>query len=211
MGEQKTIHALILSAYRELAEAFFESLAAEQKSELVLGDQRIVFNLIPGDPAQEPTFDEHLSKADALAIVARFLDVLSLDKIKMIYRQLPNELTAPMAIFLLRDKGEVDFKISCPSCGQKLWLRDTDVGKRGRCPNCKKPFIIPAQVDHLKTQLMLPANVPIITLIRNDAESFRSAMAKLLGTSSMGLKPVQETMTAEALKQATMRVQIQDS
>ncbi len=210
MSEPKSIHTLVLSIYQELAEAFIEPLESEQKNELTIGDHPVVFDIIAGDPGQDPTFEEHIAKADAIAIVARFLDVLSLDKVKMIYRHLPDELNVPMAIFLLRDKGEVDFKISCPSCGQKLWLRDTDISKRGRCPNCKKPFIILSQADHLKSQLMLPESIPIIPLIRNDVESFQSAMTKLLSTLSIGIKPATEDMTAEALKNATVRVQVQD-
>jgi len=211
MSERKPINALVLSIYQELAEAFFEPLESDPNHELTLDNFQISFDLVAGDPGQDPTFEEHIAKANAIAIIARFLDVLSLDKIKMIYRHLPNDLNVPLAIFLLRDKGEVDFKISCPSCGQKLWLRDTDITKRGRCPNCKKPFVILSQGDHLKSQLMLPENVPIIKLIRNDMESFRSAIAKLLGTLSIGIKPMTRDMADEALKNATVRVQIQDT
>ncbi len=212
MQEQKTIHTLVLSIYRELAEAFTEPLKTDQQSSaLTIDKHQVVFEIVAGDPDLDPTFEERVARADAIAIVARFLDVLSLDKIKMIYRRLPDNLRAPMAIFLLRDKDEVDFKISCPSCGQKLWLRDSDVNKRGRCPNCKKPFIILSQADHLKSQLVLPDNVPVVTLIRNDAASFQAVMAQLLGALTVGLKPATEEMTAEALKNLTVRVQIQDA
>jgi len=211
MNEIKTYNLLILSIYRELAEAFIEPVAAEQKNELTIGNSRIVFDIIAGDPSQDPTFEEHVAKANAIAIIARFLDVLSLDKLKMIYRHLPNELNMPVALFLLRDKSEMDFKISCPSCGQKLWLRDNDIGKRGRCPNCKKPFLILSQSDHLKSQLMLPESVPIIKLARTDIESFKLAIAQLLEAMSVGIKPTTSDLTAEALKNATVRVQVQDN
>lgn len=211
MPELKTINILVLSVYRELAEAFIEPAAADQKNELIIGNSRIVFDIVAGDPSQDPTFEEHLAKTNAIAIVARFLDVLSLDKLKMIYRHLPNELNVPIALFLLRDKGEMDFKISCPSCGQKLWLRDNDIGKRGRCPNCKKPFIILSQADHLKAQLMLPASMPIIKLVRTDTESFRLAVAQLLDATAVGIKPTPSAQADETLKNATMRVQIQES
>jgi hypothetical protein len=211
MSETKNINILILSIYRELAEAFIEPMAAEQKNELLIGDARITFDIVAGDPSQNPTFEEHITRANAIAIIVRFLDVLSLDKIKMIYRHLPNELNVPIAIFLLRDQGEVDFKISCPSCGQKLWLRDIDIGKRGRCPNCKKPFIILSQADHLKSQLMLPETIPIIKLVRTDREAFKLAIAQLLDSMSVGIKPAAAATSAEALKNATARVQIQES
>ena len=79
MSEPKSIHTLVLSIYRELAEAFIEPLESEQKNELTIGDHPVVFDIIAGDPGQDPTFEEHIAKADAIAIVARFLDVLSLD------------------------------------------------------------------------------------------------------------------------------------
>jgi hypothetical protein len=212
MQEKQTTNTLILSIYRELAEAFIEPLQSAQESALILGDHKVTFDIFSGDPSQDPTFEEHVAKANAIAIIVRFLDVLSLDKIKMIYRHLPNEISVPIAIFLLRDKGEADFKISCPSCGQKLWLRDADIGKRGRCPNCKKPFVILSQADHLKSQLMLPESVPIIKLVRTDTESFKLAMAQLLASLSIGIKPTTAPeMTAEALKNATVRVQVQEN
>ena len=212
MPEKKIIHILILSIYRELAESFLDPLAQDQKKELTIGDYQIVFDIVAGDPGQDPAFEEYIAKANAIAIVARFLDVLSLDKIATLYRHLPNEVNMPIAIFLLRDKAEVDFKISCPSCGQKLWLRDADIGKRGRCPNCKKPFIILSQGDHLKSQLMLPENVSIIKLTRNDSiETFKLAIAQLLDSLSFGIKPAKlADVTDEALKNATVRVQVQE-
>ncbi|MBU4366971.1 MAG: hypothetical protein KKF10_07515, partial [Verrucomicrobia bacterium] len=130
-GEKANI--LILSIYRELAEEFMSSFTAEPKTEVAISDFLITFEIVAGDPSQDPTFAEHMAKTDAIAIVVRFLDVLSLEKIKNIYRHLPDQISIPVAIFMLRDKGEADFKISCPSCGQKLWLRDTDIAKRGRC------------------------------------------------------------------------------
>ena len=85
-----------------------------------------------------------------------------------------------MAVILFREEGEIDFKMSCPACGQKLWVRDTDVGKRGRCPNCKKAFKLPSQAGHLKSQLMLPDAVPALTVVRGKAASCRGALASLI-------------------------------
>jgi len=211
MSANKQVNALILSVYRELAEDFIQVIPSENREAADIGNYRIRFDIVAGDPAQEPGFEERVSRAHAIAMVVRFLDVLSLDKIKNIYRHLPNEITVPMAIFLLRDKGEVDFKISCPSCGQKLWLRDTDVTKRGRCPNCKKPFVILSQGDHLKSQLMLPETMNCIKVVRNDVESFESAMVELLETYDVGIKPLDTDSSDEAAKNATMRIQIQDA
>ena len=208
-GKKTTL--LILSIYRELAEEFLSAFTAEPKATVAIGDFMVTFDIVAGDPSQDPTFAERLSKADGIAIVVRFLDVLSLEKIKNIYRSLPDPLDIPLAIFMLRDKGEADFKISCPSCGQKLWLRDTDIAKRGRCPNCTKPFVILSQGDHLKSQLILLDKVEVIKVTRSNPESFQAALIKLLGGVPAGIKPADLNISDEALKNATVRIQIQNT
>lgn len=209
--DAKKVNILALSIYRDLAEDFALSLMSDLNEAVELGDHQVKFSIFAGDPAQDPSFDECMRQANAVALIVRFLDVLSMDKIKSIYRHLPDEINVPFAVFLLRDRGEVDFKISCPSCGQKLWLRDTDVGKRGRCPNCKKPFVISSQQDHLKTQLMLPDSVEVVQTTRGDHESVKTAVLGLLGSLSFGIKPAVTDFNAEALKNATMPIQIQDA
>ncbi|MFA5044022.1 MAG: hypothetical protein WC381_06560 [Kiritimatiellia bacterium] len=211
MKSGRKTNLLILSIYRELAEEFLSAFNADPKTEAAIGDFLVHSEIVAGDPSQDPTFAEHLAKTDAIAIVVRFLDVLSLEKIKNIYRSLPDPLGIPVAIFMLRDKGEVDFKISCPSCGQKLWLRDTDVAKRGRCPNCTKPFVILAQGDHLKSQLILPDKVETFKVTRTNPESFQDALIKLFGGVPAGIKPVDLSANEEALKNATVRIQIQNA
>ncbi|MGI6086918.1 MAG: hypothetical protein ACOYCD_03060 [Kiritimatiellia bacterium] len=206
----KKLNVLVLSIYRDLAEDFVLTGLPDLNAEATIGGRQVRFHIFAGDPAQDPVFDELIGKADAVALVVRFLDVLSMDKIKAIYRALPDELQAPFGVFFLRDQKEVDFKISCPSCGQKLWLRDTDVNKRGRCPNCKKPFVIMSQQDHLKTQLMLPESVALMQTVRNNPETFQAGMTQLLEALSFGIKPQDQTDTVEALKNATMRIQIQE-
>lgn len=201
---------LVLSIYRDLAEAFVETLGGEGATEADVAGMAVRFNIVAGDPIQYPSWDEQVSSADYILMIVRFLDVHSLEKIKGIYRYLPNELTVPLGVFLLRDKGEIDFKISCPACGQKLWLRDTDVGKRGRCPNCKKPFIIQSQLDYLKSQLMLPEEVIIKYAMRDDADSCKTSLQTLLESSPHGIKPVQADTKMDAAKNVTMRIQINE-
>lgn len=211
MNAAKKANTLVLSIYRELAEEFLSSFTADPKTAVPVNGLLVTFDIIAGDPSQDPTFAEHLAKADAIAIVVRFLDVLSLEKIKNIYRSLPDPLGIPVAIFMLRDKGEADFKISCPSCGQKLWLRDTDIAKRGRCPNCIKPFVILSQGEHLKSQLILPDNVETFKVTRSNPESFQAALIKLFAGVPAGIKPADLSINDEALKNATVRIQIQNT
>jgi hypothetical protein len=209
---EKPVNILFVSIYRDLIDDIMESGTPGKSVELKIGNNHILMDSFIGDPTQDSSFGAQVSKAQAVVMLVRFLDVLSLEKIKGIYRQLAQISPAlPKAIFYLRDKGELDFKISCPSCGQKLWLRDTDVGKRGRCPNCSKSFVITSQSDHLKAQLLLPEGMPCVKVIRKDNDSFRSAVSKVADVVTLDITPSDKSINYEALKQSTVRIQIQDS
>ncbi len=84
----KKLNVLALSIYRDLAEDFVLTGLTDLNAEAEIGDHRVQFHVFISDPAQDPTFDGLISQADAVALVVRFLDVLSLDKIKAIYRAL---------------------------------------------------------------------------------------------------------------------------
>ena len=208
-----SIKILILCIHPELGETFVQSVCsgtAGTSGDTVVENRQVHLDVLAGDPRLVPTWDETIRKADAVALLVRFLDVMSLDKIRAIYRRLPSERSAPMAVILFREEGEIDFKMSCPACGQKLWVRDTDVGKRGRCPNCKKAFKLPSQAGHLKSQLMLPDAVPALTVVRGKPASCRGALASLLAYLAGTIVPG-EKMDQETLKKTTVRVQVQDT
>jgi DNA-directed RNA polymerase subunit RPC12/RpoP len=209
---KKAYNVMIIAIYRDLADDFTGSFVPDESSKLTIGDHEVGIDVFVGDPDEDASFKDRLAKAHAVAILVRFLDVLSLDKIRNMYHHLSQASTSlPVGVFYLRDKGELDFKISCPSCGQKLWLRDTDIGKRGRCPNCSKPFIILSQSDHLKTQLLLPESMPCLKVTRKDNDSFRTALGKLLESKLSGVIPMDVDVNLEAMKHATVRIQVQDS
>ena len=210
--QKKAYSVLVIAIYRDLADDFLGSIASDEGNILKIGDHEVGLDVFVGDPDEDASFKERVAKSQAVAILVRFLDVLSLDKIRNMYHHLTQAGSSiPVGVFYLRDKGELDFKISCPSCGQKLWLRDTDVGKRGRCPNCSKPFIILSQSDHLKTQLLLPESMACIKITRKDNDSFRTAVGKLLESKLSGVMPMDANVNLEAMKHATVRIQVQDS
>ncbi len=207
------ISILILCIHPELGETFVQSVcagAAGTSGDTIVEDRNVHLDVLAGDPRMTPNWDETLKKADAIALLIRFLDVISLDKIRAIYRRLPAESSAPMAVLLFREEGEIDFKMSCPACGQKLWVRDSDTSKRGRCPNCKKAFKLPSQAGHLKSQLMLPDAIPALTVVRGKAASCRGALASLLEYLKGKIVPTAASMDQETLKKTTVRVQVQD-
>jgi hypothetical protein len=126
-----------------------------------------------------------IAEADAFAIAVQYVDVITMDRLKGIYAAVSHEGNKPFGVFVYRTAGEVDYKLSCPYCGQKLWVRDTDVDKRGRCPNCKKAFILPSQSDHVRDQLQVEANIPLANIHGGNGASLKAAFRSILnGTES---------------------------
>lgn len=213
-GGNGKISVLVLCIHPELGETFLQSVctgATGTSGDTVVENRPVHLEVLAGDPRLTAGWDETIKKADAVALLVRFLDVISLDKIRAIYRRLPSERSAPMAVIFFREEGEIDFKMSCPACGQKLWVRDSDVSKRGRCPNCKKAFKLPSQAGHLKGQLMLPDAVPALTAVRGKGASCRGALASLMSYLAGSIVPQAASMDQETLKKTTVRVQISDS
>ena len=104
---------------------------------------------------------EAISSPDGVVLTARHLDGVSLKSLKAHLDGLAGSPAMPVAAALLRDEGDSEFKISCYSCGQKLWVREPDQGKRGRCPNCHKAFTLPSQESYFRTALQLSEAAPV--------------------------------------------------
>ena len=205
------VNILVLSIHQELGETFLQSVcsgSAGTSGDTIIDNRPVHMEVLAGDSRLNPAWDETVKKADALLLLIRFLDVVSMEKIRSIYRRLPTDKPLPISVLLFREEGEIDFKVSCPACGQKLWVRDTDVDKRGRCPNCKKAFKLPSQSGHLKSQLMLPDAVPIVTVVRGNSASCRGAVSSLLPLAVGTLAVKNEGIDPETLKRTTVRVQL---
>ncbi|MBU1694882.1 MAG: zinc-ribbon domain-containing protein [Verrucomicrobia bacterium] len=208
-------HALVLllCLHEELGRAFLAAVAPRtsgNEGEVEIEGHRVHLRILSGDPQLTPGWDEAVRHAHGCVLLVRFLDIVSLDRIRAIYRRLPAERSAPLAILFFRQEGEMDFKISCPSCGQKLWVRDSDGGKRGRCPNCQKGFRLPSQAGFLRSQLALPDSVATLTVVNGRPASCRGALAHLIGLLGGAIVGV-TSLDHETLKKSTVRVELQDS
>lgn len=115
-----------------------------------------------------------------------------------------------MAVLLFREEGEIDFKMSCPACGQKLWVRDTDEDRRGRCPNCKKAFRLPSQAQHVKAELSLPDAVPVTRVVRGNASSCRNALINLKSHLTGGIVASEQAFDANILMKSTVRMELDE-
>ena len=198
---------LILSVHQEMGEAFAKDVTGDA-TEAKISGQPVTVDVLSGDPRLNAAWDDTIKNADGIALLIRFMDVISMDKIKAIYRRIPSEDSVPVVTVIVRDNGESDFKMSCPVCGQKLWVRDSDAGKRGRCPNCKKAFTLPDQVAHVRSQLALPDSVPVVRVIGGQSESAVNAVEGLVKSIGGGLIEPPEDIDQDVLKQSTMRVSI---
>jgi len=151
------------------------------------------------DPAREQELGAVLSLADAAALVLQHMDAPALELLKAAYRILPSEHKLPVALLVVRDAGRLEFKMACPTCSQKLWVRDEDKGRVGRCPHCKKTFVLPAQSALLKQLLMLPESMPVVTVMVGHEASCRGPLANLAERARL---------RAQVLKSSTVPVQI---
>jgi len=158
-----------------------------------------------GDVALHHINGEHaeLEEASAIAMVVEYVDAQTLGSVRGAMGRLPRDRNLPMAFLVNRPEGKQDFKMSCPSCGQKLWIRDSDVGKRGRCPNCKKAFDIPAQIALLREQLLLPESVQVRSVSPGDSKPVRDVLESLMAQAIRGT-----AASSEALKNQTSVIEL---
>lgn len=151
------------------------------------------------DPAREQELSAALNLADAAALVVHHIDAPALELLKAAYRILPSEHKLPIALLIMRESGKLEFKMACPTCSQKLWVRDEDQGRVGRCPHCKKTFVLPAQAVLIKQHLMLPATMPVLTVMIGNPGACRGPLATLAERARL---------RAQVTKSATVQVQI---
>jgi len=181
-------------------ESFFESLGLNPNGvgEIAMGDKRVQVELFRLSENSTDGLDAVLNKADAALLLVRFLDQLSMTRIKQVFHLVNNSNFLPKSIIIMREPKEAEFKISCTYCGQKLWVRDRDTGRRGNCPQCRKTFFIPTQKSFVTSFLMLTEAVPVQTATKGDASS-RNAVAAL----------VERIVTVEdGMKSSTMRIEL---
>jgi hypothetical protein len=211
-AENKTnLEFLILSIYQEMGETYVRSICPQAQGgagDLQLMGREVHVETLAGDPRVNPSWEDRLASADGMLLLVRFMDVISMDKVKAIFRSIPQDFDAPMVIALFREAGESDFKMSCAACGQKLWVRDQDIGKRGRCPNCKRAFRLPAQDEHLRSQLLVPDAVSVMTVDRGSPEACLAGVGALVERLGGELVPSEEVFDPDVLKQQTMRIQV---
>ncbi|MGA1530483.1 MAG: hypothetical protein ACO398_07010 [Kiritimatiellia bacterium] len=184
----------------DYGEKFFDTLGLKTggSGEIFVGAHTVQMELfrLYDKPGNELT--EVISRADACLMLTRYFDQTTIHVIKEAYHVLGSETLLPKSIVILREHKEAEFKIGCTYCGQKLWVRDRDAGRRGNCPKCRKTFFIPTQKAYLTSYLMLTENVPVETAIVGE-HTCREAVEHLVARLA-GIK--------EGAKSSTMRLEL---
>jgi len=194
------IYVPVFSFTDGTGEAFFKSLGLDplQIGKVAMGDKTAQVELFRIIENSEEGIQAVLDKADAAILLIRYLDQLSMSRIKEVFRLVNAETFLPKSIVIMREPSETEFKISCTYCGQKLWVRDRDSGRRGNCPQCRKTFFIPTQKSFVTSFLMLTDTIPVQTVTNGDA-SCRNALTSL----------VERIVSMEdGMKSSTMRIEL---
>lgn len=181
MADTSPLKILLLSSNPELLDWFRDDVAGipDQSGGFVFllsGEEHRVQTLTAPLSEEVPSPDS----ADLMLALVRYVDVISLMDMSTILESFPGEWDLPTCLMIYRTENETDFKMSCPYCGQKIWVRDADVDKRGRCPNCKKGFTLPRQDDHVGRALKLKEGVEIHRVERGNPASISAPLRALL-------------------------------
>ena len=111
-----------------------------------------------------PRFEALLDQTpavDVAALIIRHAELHVLERLEHQLEVLRSRSPVQSALLLIRDEGSEEFKMNCFFCGQKLWVRDADNDKRGRCPSCRKAFTLPSQTVLVQRQFDLPGSFPV--------------------------------------------------
>ena len=104
------VNIRLLCIHPELGETFLQSVCSDAtgtNGDTVVENRAVHLDVLAGDPQMIPGWGETMKKSDAVALLVRFLDVITLDKIRSIYRSLPNDRALPLSIILFREEGEI--------------------------------------------------------------------------------------------------------
>lgn len=175
---------VILSADEALAVAYMKDVcgveAEGSSNETVLNGKTVSVRILAGHPSLFPEWERDVRMADALVLLTRFLDRDSLDEVRQLFARMPAHGKQPLSVLYVRNEGEREFKMSCPACSQKLWVRDREAGHTGRCPNCERKFKTPSQAELLTTQLMLLSSISVVKVVQRNAASCRGPLLGLI-------------------------------
>ncbi|MDA3872681.1 MAG: hypothetical protein PF795_01820 [Kiritimatiellae bacterium] len=207
ISSRTSVRVQLLSADPKLTEWLCEDIGCEldgDKQVTSFSGQKLSFD----GGAKDGTNPDY-SSCDVAVGIVRFVDVVSLQQISELLEKATDGYSVPTQMLIYRNDNEVDFKMSCPYCGQKLWVRDADQDKRGRCPHCGKGFTLPAEEEHVRSVLRLSASIPIHRVTRQDPGSLAAPLRSILELVSAE-NTLRHLDAENHSKNATMKVKVEE-
>lgn len=118
---------------------------------------------------------------DKAVLLVHHMDLLSVQQLRSMYHAVEKNPEMRTLIALYKKSDEHEFKISCIECGQKMWIPEGREGSKAKCPKCRKHFEIRTRENHMRMVLGVLEGVPAEVVEANDPQTFKMALAKLLG------------------------------
>ena len=194
--------ASVVSAQPDLPELFIQSVGGGKSGSAkatLKGLADVYLEPVSEEDMKQESGMSRLRESDFCLLLVRFLDAFTLDSIRDLIRLLPSNAAHNLHVFICRAAGEIDYKISCSKCGQKLLVRDAMAMRRARCPHCQDFFQVPGQVDLVRAELLMPTNRMVRKIILGDLTSCQQALEAVIG---------HHATRAAAAKSTTMRLDI---
>lgn len=194
--------ASVISVHPEMLDAFLASVGGGKggaAKATLKGLADVFLETISEGELKQESGNSRLRESDFCILLVRHLDAFTLDGIRDLIRLLPSNAAHNLHVFICRQTGEVDYKISCSKCGQKLLVRDAMAMRRARCPHCQDYFQVPGQVDLVRSELLMPSNRMVRKIILGDLASCQQALEAVIS---------HHAMRSAAAKSTTMRLDV---
>jgi transposase-like protein len=158
----------------------------------------------------EAAWTSALADADAVTLLLRHGDIFTMEALRRVKTRLASHPSAlPLAVLVYRELDVEEFKISCPACGQKLWVRDADANKRGKCTTCGQSFTISDITRHVRVELSLAKDTPIAVAHANNPIALQAAIINQVRPMVGRILEDEDFLVGEVIKSNTVRVKIQ--
>jgi hypothetical protein len=208
VAERRRIFTVAIGPSSDVVRAFVAcTLGTEHTSgQVEIAAFHVFLEALPD--LNEPGARARLTQADAAVLLLQFLDRASMEVARSLMQALPASVASNCGVVFVYPREERKFKISCDECGQKIWVLETEIGRRGRCPNCMKPMQIPSPPQVIRRHLQIPNTVPVLSVVIGEPALCRGALANLL-VRFIALAPQEGSPSAqEFLKRATRAIQL---
>ena len=87
----------VLCMYQEMGESFVNALDPKSSGgagRVQVGSAEVELSVLAGDPRVNAAWEDQIRNAQGLVLLVRFMDVISMDKVRAIFRSIPSDSPA---------------------------------------------------------------------------------------------------------------------